>query len=333
MQIGNVLLDALVDTAKILPVLFIAYYLIELIEFKFAFKLQNNKWLKGKASPLVGSAVGCIPQCGFSVISTDLYTKKAISVGALVAVYLATSDEALPIMFSNPQSIPWLFALIGVKVLMGIVVGYISMGLYNLIFKSKSGVEKDKENFVNSQKSPLKNENLAEKQAKNQKNDKILSNVSHEHSHDENAVEAELLDGGCCHHHVKSKSFDWLHPLLHCLKISAFILIINILFGLITQIWIGEEALTNFMSKSLYVQPLVAILIGLIPNCASSVAITELFLMGGLSFGALCAGLCVNAGLGLTLLIKQNKSMKENIFIILMLIVPSLILGYALNFI
>ncbi len=324
-QIGNVLLDALIDTAKILPILFVVYYLIELIEFKFAFKLQNNKWLKGKASPVVGAAVGCIPQCGFSVISTDLYTKKAISVGALIAVYLATSDEALPIMFSNPKSIPWLLALIGIKVLMGIVVGYLSIWLYKLIFKNKSETPNEKEE-------KNQNKNLSKVVSKNiDKNHDHNSNEHDEHEHED--IESEILDDGCCHHHVKSNSFDWLHPLLHCLKISAFILIINVLFGLITQVWIGQEALTNFMAKSLYVQPLLAVLIGLIPNCASSVAITELFLMGGLSFGALCAGLCVNAGLGLIILLKQNKNVKENIFIIAMLIIPSLILGYALNFI
>ncbi len=315
-QVGEVLLDALIDTAKILPLLFIVYYLIELIEFKFAFKLQNNKWLKGKASPVMGAVVGCIPQCGFSVISTDLYTKKAISIGALIAVYLATSDEALPIMFSNPKSIPWLLALIGVKLLMGIVVGYLSILLYKLIFKNKNAQKETNQNLVAEHGGEQENEH-----------------EKHEHGEHENEIESEVLNDGCCHHHLKSKSFDWLHPLLHCLKISAFILLINILFGLITDVWIGQEALTNFMSKSLYIQPLLAILIGLIPNCASSVAITELFLMGGLSFGALCAGLCVNAGLGIIILLKQNKNVKENIFIIAMLIIPSLILGYALNFI
>lgn len=301
----HVILEALIDTAKILPLLFIVYYLIELLEHKFAAKWQRNKLLKGKASPVIGAAIGCVPQCGFSVISTDLFSKGKLSVGALIAVYIATSDEAIPLFIANPKSIGWLFALIGVKLVLGIVVGYISIALYKVIFKKpKMAVEE----------------------------------IKHAHDHDEHddehgEVEEEIVHGGCCHHDVEAKSFDWLHPMLHCLKISAFILIINILFNCVTHIWIGEDALMSFLDASIWLQPLLAVIIGLIPNCAASVCITELFLMGGLSFGALVAGLCVNAGLGLIILIKQNKNWKENLFIFAMLIIPSLIVGYALNFI
>ncbi len=289
MQFLDVLLDSLIDTVKILPILFIVYYLIELLEFKYAFNFQNNKLLKGKASPIIGSLIGCTPQCGFSVVSTDLYVKGNISVGALIAVYIATSDEALPIMLSHPKSIPWLMALLGIKIIYGILIGYIANGLFKVIFKNK------------------------------------LEHVITPHD--------DEVHGGCCHHDVRTKSFDWLHPLLHCLKISLFILIVNIVFGCITEIWIGEEALIRFLSHSRWLQPVLSVLIGLIPNCASSLVLTELFINQGLKFGALVAGLCVNAGLGLIILIRRNKNVKENLFIIATLIVSSLILGYALNFI
>ena len=118
--------------------------------------------------------------------------------------------------------------------------------------------------------------------------------------------------------------------MLHCVKISLFILAINVLFGFITHIWVGEARLIAFLDKGKYVQPILAVLMGLIPNCASSVVLTELFLLNGLSFGALVAGLCVNAGLGLIMLLKQNKNIKQNLFVVGMLIIPSLILGYAL---
>ena len=94
--------------------------------------------MKGKASPFIGSLIGCIPQCGFSVITTDLYTQRAVSVGALIAVYIATSDEAIPLMIASPSSIPWLIGLIAVKIVMGILVGYLSIALYNVIFKKKN---------------------------------------------------------------------------------------------------------------------------------------------------------------------------------------------------
>lgn len=359
MQYWEVILDALIDTAKILPLLFIVYYIIELIEYKYALKFQNNKFLKGRASPVIGALLGCVPQCGFSVVTTDLYSRGSVSIGALIAVYIATSDEAIPLMISNPDNILWLLALIGIKIVLAILIGYLAMYLYKIIFKRK----KDYISQNNSEKTvDNQNANSHERDkhihAEDNHGDHNYEDLSEEHIHEDHAhvvanevksdsvvlegkVESEEdktksgIDehGGCCHHHVGQKTFDWLHPLLHCLKISAFILVINLLFGFITEIWIGEEALTNFLASSLYWQPVLAIIIGLIPNCVSSVVITELFLMGGLSFGSLVAGLMVNAGLGLIILLKQNKNWKENLFIILMLIIPSLIVGYALNFI
>ena len=290
----HTILEALIHTAQILPFLFIVYYLIELFEYKSANKLQKSKFLKGKASPVVGSLIGCVPQCGFSVVSTDLFSKGKLSVGALIAVYIATSDEAIPLMIANPKSIGWMLALIGVKIVLGILIGYLSIALFKVFFKNKH--EK-------------------------------------EHHDEEGEHNDETVHGGCCHHSVETKTFDWLHPMLHCLKISLFIFIINVLFGFVTHIWVGEAKLIAFLTKGKYLQPLFAVLIGLIPNCASSVVVTELFVLGGLSFGALVAGLCVNAGLGLIILLKQNKSWKENLFIISMLIIPSLLVGYLLCFI
>jgi len=314
----HVTLEALKHTAIVLPLLFIIYYFIELIEYKYALKIQNNKLLKGKASPVIGSVVGCIPQCGFSVISTDLFSKKAISVGALIAVYIATSDEAIPLMIANPSYIPWMLLLVGVKIVMGITVGYLSILLYKQIFKHKKGTHNNIETHDHD-----------ESQGHN--HDK------HEnHSHEEH--EEIAVHGGCCKHDVESKSFDWFHPLMHCIKIGLFVLVINIIFGFITHIWVGEENLANFLNVTYWLQPLLAVVIGLIPNCASSVVLTQLFIgglsgIGGLSFGALVAGLSVNAGLGLVMLLKLNKNWKENLFIFTMLIIPSLIVGYALCFI
>ncbi|MBO5954958.1 MAG: arsenic efflux protein [Clostridia bacterium] len=294
----HVILEALVDTVKVLPILFVVYYLIELIEFKNAGQIHKSKLLQGRLSPVAGAVLGCVPQCGFSVVSTDLFSKKKLSIGALIAVYIATSDEAIPLMIAKPQSFLWMLALIGIKIVFAVVMGYLSIGLYKLFFKEKNHTEhKHEEN----------------------------------HDHDDHGdEETELEHGGCCHHHVKTKSFDWVHPMLHCIKISAFILVINIIFGMITHIWVGEERLIAFLDGGKYIQPLLAVLIGLIPNCASSVVLTELFLLNGLSFGALVAGLCVNAGLGLIMLFKQNQNWKVNLFIVCMLIIPSLLLGYAL---
>lgn len=297
----HVVLEALKHTAMVLPLLFVVYYLIELFEYKCANKIQKSKMLESKISPILGAFVGSVPQCGFSVISSDLFSKRKLSIGALLAVYIATSDEAIPIMFANPKSVGWMFLLIGVKIVFGVLIGYLTIWLHSIIFKNK-----------------------------------LTSSThfnDHKHDNDTHNEHGETVHGGCCHHHVETKTFDWLHPLLHCLKVSLFILIINVLFGIITHIWVGEQTLISFLDSGKYLQPLLAVMIGLIPNCASSIVLTELFLLNGLSFGALVAGLCANAGLGVVILLKQNKNVKENIFIISMLIIPSLILGYLLCFI
>lgn len=304
MQFLEILKESFIDTAKVLPLLFIVYYLIELLEYKNALKLQNNKLLKGGVSPVIGSIVGCVPQCGFSVVISDLFSKKSVSIGALIAVFISTSDEALPLMFAHPKFLPWLLLLIVLKVVFAIAIGYLACFLHKIFFK--------KHQF--------------------EQNSHQHSDEEHEHNNEEHDEEINL-QGACCHHHVRQKSFDWLHPLLHCLKIGLFILIINIIFGSIVELWIGESTLINFLNQSKFLQPILAVLIGLIPNCVSSVVLTEMFILNGLSFGALFAGLSVNAGLGLVVLLRQNKNWKENLFIITLLVVSGLVAGYLLLFI
>lgn len=288
----DVLLDSLIDTAKILPVLFIVYFLIEFLEYKNVFRFENSKLLKGKASPVMGALFGSVPQCGFSVVSAELYSERKISIGALVAVFIATSDEALPIMISNYKSIPALIVLILTKIIFSIIVGYITMLLYGKFFEKKI--------------QPTTHEE-----------------TSHEHGEHLHA---------CCNHDLEDTKFDWKHPLIHCLKITLYIFVINVIFGTILM-FVGEDNLIAFLNSSKVFQPLFAILIGFIPNCVSSVVITELYLMGGLSFGSIVAGLSVNAGIGLIVLLKENKNKKENFFIILSLVLSSLIIGYGLHFI
>ena len=330
------LLDAFIDSAKILPVLLAVYFLIEFLEYRNAFSFAQSKFLKGKYSPIFGSLFGCVPQCGFSVISSDLYTKGKMSIGALLAVFIATSDEAIPIMLSSKNGIEPLLLIIAIKLVYAIAIGYLSIALYRMIFK-KSAIH-DSEN---SDKLSADDTQPNEKQTTNSVTDantpqtvteaKTQENVTNEHhDHDEHEKMAEL--DGCCKHHIESKHFNVVHPLVHSLKIFAFILLANVVIGAIT-LWVGEDKLTSALSSTYAFQPVVAVLIGLIPNCVSSVVLTKLFLAGGMSFGSVVAGLCVNAGLGLLVLFKQNKNWKENLFITLTLLLSGLAIGYALHFI
>ncbi len=335
-EIWHVIEHALLDTLKIAPILLLVYFLIEFLEYKKLMKFENSKMLKGKASPVFGALFGSLPQCGFSVVTTDLYTKRFVSIGALLAVYIATSDEALPIMLSNMDGIVPLLVLVASKIVLGVIVGYLSIWLYPKIFK-KNNIE-----FINTVTSTNENININKAVAEDvdsehhhedhehhNHSEEYVEHDVHHHDHEEQEMHEHI---GCCHHDLDSTKFDWLHPLLHCLRIVLYILIVNLLFTAVIEV-VGKDKLTEFLSQSSFIQPILAVIIGLIPNCASSVVITELYLLGGLSFGSILAGLSVNAGLGLMVLFKQEKNVKEILFVLAMLIIPSLIAGYVVHFI
>lgn len=313
----HILLHSAKDTAQLFPLLFLVYFLIELLEYKNIFKFENSKLLKGKASPAIGALFGSVPQCGFSVVSSELYASRKISISALIAVFVATSDEAIPLMIADYKTIPALIVLIITKIILAIIIGYLTMALYNVFFKKAT------------------NQNLTKTTAlKTDKDEKIThnhTNDTHKHEEDSHNDDEHEHIHACCHHDLEDNKFDWKHPLIHSLKIALYIFIINFILGGLIEL-VGEDNLQKFLSSNNALQPILALIIGLIPNCASSVVLTQLYISGGLSFGAIITGLSVNAGLGLMVLFKENKNKKENLFIVLMLIIPSLIFGYLLHF-
>ncbi len=319
-EILHVLLHSAKDTVKLFPFLFLIYFLIELLESKNIFKFEKSKLLKGKASPAVGALFGSVPQCGFSVISSELYASRKISVAALVAVFVATSDEAIPLMLADYKTIPALLALIATKIVLAIVIGYLTMYLYKVFFKKSAIKTISLENETDSKT----------EDAHHIEHEENEHHLHEETSHTEDESNEKHIHA-CCHHDLENNKFDWKHPLVHCLKITLYIFIINVILGSLIEL-VGKDNLTNFLSSNHALQPILALIIGFIPNCASSVVLTELYISSGLSFGAIVSGLSVNAGLGVMVLLKENKNKKENLFIVLMLLIPSLIFGYALHF-
>ena len=284
----DVVVDSILDTLKLLPLLFLVYLLIEWIERKTAGGWRGNRLLRGRWAPLIGSTVGLLPQCGFSVIVTNLYAGGLVGLGALISVYLATSDEAIPILLSQPEQIGKILPLLAIKFLYALIVGYLIYLIY------------DRRHIAEVTATPELPES-----------------------------EEEI---GCCHHDVEHKREHsigslFLHPLVHSLKIALYIFLINLAFGLLI-LWIGEEAITGFLSQSVWLQPIVAALIGMIPNCASSVILTQLYLMGGLGLGGAVAGLSVNSGVALAVLFRHSKGLKKNLCIAGLLFVLGVAAGY-----
>lgn len=313
---------ALEHSAILLPFLFVSYVLIEVIENAFSKKI-NGKFFKGKAAPLIGAGFGIVPQCGFSVVATDLYAQKKITVGTLIAIFITTSDEAIPILLgnlTNLNAVKNLLALIAVKFVLGVLMGY----LIDFIVK-KANKQKVQPTLAETSFKSV-HEHTAEEDITVEQDH---SADEHEHEHHE-----EFVHKGCCGHDIEetkqhpAKQY-LLHPLIHTLKVFAYILIVNIVFELILH-YVGEDSLQQFLQSSYYFAPLIACLIGLIPNCASSVVLTNLLVIGGLSFSACIAGLIVNAGIAYLVLFKQNKNTKANFAILGTMFAIGLATGYIL---
>ncbi|MFH1208654.1 MAG: putative manganese transporter [Candidatus Omnitrophota bacterium] len=286
-----VLLDAFKDTLAMLPWLLGIYIALEILENRSESFIGEKISHRMGAAPLLGAIFGCIPQCGFSVIAATLYARRCISMGTLLAVFISTSDEAVPVILAQHDKTPLVLWLLLVKVVLATVAGY----TIDLIFR------KDVSKEPHSAHAP------------------IVPQGGHRHCD--------------CHAHGREiprwKTF-FLFPLKHTLKVLFFIFAVSLAIGF----WVakfGEAGLERIFFTGTFFQPLLAVLFGLIPNCAASVAITEVYLKGGITFGSAIAGLSASGGLGLLVLLKENKDRKENALIIGLLVLVSLTAGILLN--
>jgi hypothetical protein len=262
-EIIHTLEHSFLDTLKIIPFLFIAFLIIELIEHKLSTKSKKMITKSGKFGPIIGSLLGLIPQCGFSVVATNLYITRIVSLGTLISIYLSTSDEMLIILLSKETPIPTILPLIAVKFFVGMISGFI----IDFFLRNK---RKDK--------------------------------VTYEICEDEHC--------GCEHEENLFKS-----SLIHTLKTAIFIFIATFVITLAFEFF-GEEYLSKIFLKDTLIAPFIASLIGLIPNCASSVILTELYLSGAINFASVISGLLTGSGVAILVLFKTNKNIKENLTIL-----------------
>ena len=283
------LADAIIDSFHVLPLLFIVFLFIEIIEYFCSEKINNFMQKSEKTATLIGGLSAIIPQCGFSVIASTLYLRKYITKGTLIAIYLATSDEAIPILLAQPDKLYYVIPVIAVKIVIGITAGY----LIDYILKDK----------------------------------KYILNPDDEdcHLHHE--------DDGCCRHSVsRRRKRDLIyHPLRHTLNIFLFILIITVILNFIIELYGRFDILPAIFGKVKFLEPVLTSILGLIPNCAISIALTMMLIKGSIGFGSAMAGLLSNAGLGILVLLRHKQNFKDNLSIIGILLVISIISGYILQ--
>jgi len=280
--------EPMIESLNLVPFLFVIFVLIEVLERYFTKKKHLFVFFMKKIGPLFGSIFASIPQCGFSVIASTLYTRRILSRGTLLAVYFATSDESIPVLMSNPSKVYLVVPIIILKIIIAVIVGYLVDILVG--YKASEPIIEEK---------PLE-------------------------------VKAE----GCCHHKLadaaKTKEF-WWHPVKHTFNIFAFILVISLILSALLHQAGTEENLAKYCLMNSPLQPMMASLIGLIPNCASSVLITQLYLQGAMSFGAMMAGLLVGAGVGILVLFRVNENKRESLELIAILYLIGIIAGIILN--
>lgn len=295
---ASALSEAALDTLKALPILYLAYLLVAY--FSHSQSKNFTKFLNKskKAGPAAGAVLGCIPQCGFSSVMSDLYSRRMITLGTLMAVFLATSDEAIPIMISEPAFIVDMLILIGLKIVFALVFGYAIDLVISLFSKRKA-----------AKSEPILAEEL-------------------EHQHDHCTCHGHSDTKEHCH-----KENIFLDALYHTLNIMIYIFVATLIINIIIES-VGMEALTSWFGGNVYIQILLAGVIGLIPNCAASVFLVELYINGGIAFSALFAGLSVGAGVGLIVLFAKNRGKKgflQNLAIVGLLYVLGVVSGIIVS--
>ncbi len=273
--LSEVILDGLLDTLKIIPFLFLTYLLMEFIEHKASEKMLLFMKRSGSLGPLVGGALGAVPQCAFSAVAANLYTGRVITLGTLLAVFLSTSDEMLPILIAGEADIKNVLLLLLYKVISAIAVGFIIDLILKFLLKRKREINID-----------------------------------------------EICESDNCHCE-RGIFFSALH---HTVTISIFIFIVTLAVNSLI-FFIGPERLAELGSSSFGLSHLIFAILGTIPGCATSVAISTLGLHGVISAGTMLAGLFPNAGVGLVILYRLNKNRKENLFITILLIAFGIIFG------
>ena len=276
----HVLEHSVEDTLRLVPFLFVTYLAMEALEHASADRVQRVVERSGKAGPVVGALLGAVPQCGFSAMAATLYAGRVVTAGTLVAVILSTSDEMVPVFLAHQEPVGRMLAIMAAKVLVGIVIGFAVDVALRLLRRAGDG---------------------------------------HAHIH-------ELCERAHCHCDDEPEGHGYDHghgrwavvrsAAVHTVQVSAWILVITFVFGLAMEL-VGTESLAAAVANHPVRATFLSALVGLIPNCAASVAITELYLEGALAAGPMLAGLLASGGVGLLVLWRTNVDARQSAVITL----------------
>ena len=331
-MIIDAFMDALMDTLKLIPFLFVTYILMEYLEHKTEKSTTEMLEKAGRFGPFIGGAAGMLPQCGFSAAASSLFAGGVISVGTLIAVFLSTSDEMLPIFISEQVAPKTIISIMITKMVLGIISGF-ALDVFMHHGKHTPVPEKHIHDLCEHDHCACDDDDKKEtghheREAQDAKH--ILSQPEKVHGEHTHAAENEHNEHH--HHHHKGGIYGIIHPAFHhTFQITVFIFLITFVITLLVD-GIGKDAIGAFLSGKPVVGVFLAGIVGLIPNCAASVSITELYLMGILNAGQMMAGLMVGAGVGLLVLFRTNYHPNENLRITVILYTIGVFWGLVIQF-
>ena len=330
----DVILDSLLDTLKMFPFLFVLYVLIELLEHRTRVG-SPSRALTGRAAPLIGGATGLIPLCGFSVMAAKLFERGLITLGTLLAVFISTNDEALLVLALSELSWQQRLLSIGLLCLIKLVLAAAAGYLADFFLRRRAPTPAPLPVPAGHEHTP----EPAEHAHAPADHTHEPADPTHEHAHEHEPAHAHAHAHAheheefhvCEHKHEGALTLYLLSPLVHALQVAAAILAVNFAFGTLFFL-VGEENVVGFLEGAGYwFQPLVSVLIGMVPNCASSVVLAETYAVGGLTFASCLAGLITNTGLGILILFKNTAAWKRNLAVFAVLALLGIAVGYAGN--
>ena len=281
----HIIEHTLAESIKLIPFLFLTYLAMEYLEHKTGEKTKGLVRQAGKWGPLIGGLAGAVPQCGFSAAASNLYAGRVITLGTLIAIYLSTSDEMLPILISKQVSLVIICGILAAKIIIGMAAGFV------IDFVMRKNEDKE------------------------------------EHHHEEEHSHIHEL---CEHEHCNCEKGIVRSAVKHTLQIAFFIIVITFALHLLLEI-VGEDALAGLILNRPVLGPVLAGLVGLVPNCASSVVITQLYVEGAMSLGAMMSGLLAGSGVGLLVLFRVNHDRAENLRILGLLYSVSVAVGVVIE--
>ena len=285
----DVLADSVRDTIQLVPFLFLTYLAMEAIEHSTEGRVRSLMGRVGAFGPIAGGLLGALPQCGFSAMAATLFAGGVVTTGTLVAVILSTSDEMVPVFLAHQEPISKLAAIIGIKIVVGVVAGI----LLDLVLK-----------LIGRRQQDLRISELCERADCHCDDEDETDDEAEGHDHDEHHD----------HHHGHGRFAIVRSAAVHTAQVTAFIFAMSIVFGLVIEL-VGEESLALLLGRHPVRATALAGLVGLIPNCGASVVICELYLSGSLATGPMLAGLLVSGGVGLLVLFRTNVDLRQNLLV------------------